>query len=394
MKKIGIITVLVLGPLFLSSVRAQEGDSLQAIRLLQQWEERNRATPYLSYHSTYRQVNSAMEDSLFATEGTVWLSPLPSDSIFGYRFHVRGADRQGAFDYYYDGQKALEIRYRQREIKAIDPHLFPNDIHNPAKARTSLLAVQPLLQQKDLIRFLITDNPYAGKPGIRLQCTGTERIIILDYPANKYGSLSTDSLFLEGPTGLLVRTSLVNRWNGTIYKAVDEIEKITSGNPAIADSIALTSSYPDYHFEEVLPSGKHLTDPLLMTGKPAPGFSCPAFDGPMISLRQFKGKYILLDFWESWCGYCILALPEIKDLYKQYHPKGLEIIGITTENENKIAGLIRANGLPYISLKGDTTLLNRYHIEGRPGYVLIDPAGKIAAYNDWGKILKILSQMQ
>ncbi len=68
-----------------------------------------------------------------------------------------------------------------------------------------------------------------------------------------------------------------------------------------------------------------------MPGKQAIAFNKRDRYGNPVNLQALKGKYVLLDFWGSWCGPCRKGNPHLKALYEKYHDKGLEIIGIANE---------------------------------------------------------------
>ena len=70
------------------------------------------------------------------------------------------------------------------------------------------------------------------------------------------------------------------------------------------------------------------------SGKAAPTFSKPGLNGEIINLTDMKGKYVLLDFWGSWCAPCRSSNPHLKQLYSQYKEKGFEILGIACEKSS------------------------------------------------------------
>jgi len=82
--------------------------------------------------------------------------------------------------------------------------------------------------------------------------------------------------------------------------------------------------------------GKNLAEKIAagkvqQAGGPAPDFTKPDVNGKAVSLSQFRGKYVLLDFWGSWCGPCRAANPHLKELYATYKDKGFEILGVSSE---------------------------------------------------------------
>lgn len=92
-----------------------------------------------------------------------------------------------------------------------------------------------------------------------------------------------------------------------------------------------------------------------------------------------KGKYVLVDFWASWCGPCIRQTAVIKDLYKEYGPKGLEVIGVAVwdKPEDTLKG-IESHGLPWKNIINAQHIPTEiYGIQGIPCIILFGPDGKI-----------------
>jgi peroxiredoxin len=121
------------------------------------------------------------------------------------------------------------------------------------------------------------------------------------------------------------------------------------------------------------------------SGDRAPDFSGKNFDGREISLNQFNGKVVLLDFMAGWCIPCIKNHPQIKELYATYNPRGLEIISVSfdrdeeTWKENVIKEELNWNhiyqGLDNIGKEGSISKL--YTVRPIPAYILINEKGII-----------------
>ncbi len=73
----------------------------------------------------------------------------------------------------------------------------------------------------------------------------------------------------------------------------------------------------------------------LKIGDHAPDFSLPNKDSKMISLSQYKGKYVLLDFWGSWCAPCRLENKNLVKYYREFHHKGFDILGVSIEGSRE-----------------------------------------------------------
>ena len=111
----------------------------------------------------------------------------------------------------------------------------------------------------------------------------------------------------------------------------------------------------------------------------APAFTLENTLGKNVSLSEFKGKWVILDFWGSWCIWCIKGFPELKEAYAKYADK-LEVIGLDCR-ESKEAWLdgVKKYELPWVNLycPEGSNLLNEYAIQAFPTKVIVDPEGMI-----------------
>lgn len=115
-------------------------------------------------------------------------------------------------------------------------------------------------------------------------------------------------------------------------------------------------------------------------GMPAPDFTLNDINGKPLSLSSLRGKFVVLDFWGSWCGWCIKGFPEMKEYYKKYAGK-FEILGIDcNDTEEKWKKAVADNALPWLHVYNPRTssVCNDYAITGFPTKIIIDPEGKIA----------------
>ena len=345
----------------------------------------------LSYESTYIANNQFQRDSIFQSSGKVWLQIVPDDTIFGCRFHVKGRDKHGEYDYYYDGLRSYEIRHLKKEITIFNPYEFANTPNNPAKARTALNPFVDLLIDKNIMNTLQKNNP---KKVIREDKESESWIIAFEYPQNELGQSLTQKLFIDKSTLSIRRTEKKVLWRGMTSSINIVIENYEMNNKVNLALVSLTRKYEDYA-KEVF-KGHRTTDisPVSdLDGEEAPDFEYTSFECEKFRLSRMRGKIILLDFWESWCGYCILVLPKINELLKQYKNKGLIIIGITTENRKQIEKLIKTNQLNYINIFADKNILKKYKVTARPTYYLIDKNG-IIIKTSYGNLKKIESAIK
>jgi peroxiredoxin len=137
----------------------------------------------------------------------------------------------------------------------------------------------------------------------------------------------------------------------------------------------------------------------------APDFEQPDTSGHPVRLSSFRGKYVLLDFWASWCGPCRQENPNIVKVYNEYKNKNFTIIGISLDKrEGAFAWLnaIKSDHLTWTQLSDlkfwNNAVAQLYFVQSIPKNFLIDPTGKIIAQDLRGddledELKKVLGKM-
>ena len=114
----------------------------------------------------------------------------------------------------------------------------------------------------------------------------------------------------------------------------------------------------------------------------APGFKLESVSGTKLDLATLRGKGpVLLDFWATWCKPCLAAIPELEAIHKEYTPRGLTLIGVSTDgprNFSKVRPFVARQGITYpIALDEDGDMQQKYQVRAMPMTVLIDTSGAI-----------------
>jgi peroxiredoxin len=112
---------------------------------------------------------------------------------------------------------------------------------------------------------------------------------------------------------------------------------------------------------------------------PAPGFTLQSRDGKTVTLAQFKGEVVMINFWASWCGPCRQEMPLLDSIYKQYKDMGFTLLGVNVEpNSHDANAWLTRTPVSYPILYDTKSQVSQlYHVQAMPTTVIIDRSGVV-----------------
>jgi thiol-disulfide isomerase/thioredoxin len=116
---------------------------------------------------------------------------------------------------------------------------------------------------------------------------------------------------------------------------------------------------------------------LLTVGSIAPNFTLKDLSGGEFTLSSLQGKWVILDFWGTWCGWCIKGFPKLKEYYNKYNEK-LEVVAINClDSDDRWKEGVKKHSLPFSNIKDDNKVSAQYAVSVYPTKVIITPEGRI-----------------
>lgn len=356
MRKITITPLLILLLLQVCGQSPQE-----IIRLVKNAQEQVQHASY-----TLVRKDTLVTGHSRSISGRVKLSRIASDSLFGCRFWAMkdGVNRESI----YDGKTGFTVDHERKQFNMeTDPGMLSHFTDNHGG--------QVFLQ--DLVRI---DTSGTRRMELREDATFYYLLLSLE-DIKQYDVINrTKTLVIDKklmlPLGMIHRQETLGKIQCLDYR----ITSIQVNNPSLVYDFS-AKRYPDEYTSETRKVNKQL---FALKGKKMPGFSTTGFDGRNFSSEQMKGKLVLLDFWEVWCGPCIESMPKVQQLYEKYKSKGLEVYGIVHEKEylETAKQLIGKKKISFPMLLGTETSSKDFSIIAVPTYILINKAGDVVMISE------------
>lgn len=165
--------------------------------------------------------------------------------------------------------------------------------------------------------------------------------------------------------------------------SMDDLETMKKAASMLSESVR-NGRMKDYYMQAIDYARRQADAEVAAAKKQAAGVVAPDFtlndlNGKPLSLSSLKGKYVVLDFWGTWCGWCIKGIPQMKEYYNKYKGK-FEILSIDcNDTEEKWKAGVKKYELPWLNVYNprDSKVLSDYAIQGFPTKIIVGPDGKI-----------------
>nr|WP_321451232.1 TlpA disulfide reductase family protein [uncultured Carboxylicivirga sp.] len=382
MIKLSVIGVILF---FSIAVSAQSAKSpISELKQIGQQMQQHSFVKYayeIDHHRSY-------SDQAAPTKGVICFTDNKSDTIIGMKFRTDQKWEAQSYEQIYDGRFIYSlIKADSAVIKA--PLINFENGHGTE---------YPVLELSYCAIKLFLTNPNLESEVSSLVKKDTivnaQSCISYSFICNEQ-FVSTHKQFAKNNTAIELIVSKADLLpvyysNKTSFKSGNKIETNFDEVKFFAYSFDDTS-YPDSFFEsESIPSYYDWTkwkflNKTLALNTSAPQWTLPLLTGDSVSLNDYKGKYVLLDFWYIGCGSCIKSIPQLNALHTKYQNSGLNVLGVNclTNNKDKIKRYCEIQNMKYPNVWNGEELSKSYRINAAPIFYLINPQGTIV-YTQYG----------
>ncbi len=171
--------------------------------------------------------------------------------------------------------------------------------------------------------------------------------------------------------------------------------KVDSGTGDLAawtrDAETHLKTFPDHPRNASIRSGIQTQQTLAEIKTKPLDLKFTAVDGREVDLAKMRGKVVLIDFWATWCGPCVVELPNVMKAYEKLHPKGFEIVGISLDSDkSKLEAFTKEHNMPWVQFFDGqgwkNEISSRFGIRSIPAMWLVDKKGMVVSTSVRGKL--------
>ena len=250
----------------------------------------------------------------------------------------------------------------------VEVRLEPKDI--PRERLALIVWLHP--DELDPARKTAAPSPAGSGTRVQAVCNDGIRLTFLadrfsgDTLSGKSDVLGPCQVFLKDVGQLLIGGGIDKAAEGLVYQQW-KLQNATEPKAFQADSGSSST-------------GRPLGTESALVGKPAPDFELELLGGSKFHLAQTKGKVIILDFWATWCGPCLQAMPQVERVAGEFRDRDVQLIAVNLqEAPQQITSMLERHKLhPTVVLDRDGAVAEKYAANAIPQTVIIDRSGMIA----------------
>jgi thiol-disulfide isomerase/thioredoxin len=352
-------------------------------RVLSAAREALRAVRTVTYEAAYRGVG-ALATSAPVVTGEAALAKLPSGDPLVAKIGAQGTFYQSGsgegvpFRTAFDGQTI-------RKLRAQSKTMVVKDVGTDPKGRT-LGGVTSLFgggaYQLLMFEYVMPDPltkqakadvvEYEGRTSVAgVLC----HVVYVEYDRRPDGRVRRERWFIGVEDNLPRRLENVFADDKGRYGAyVLALSNVCANRPL--DDSAFGVQPPEGY--TTVPYSPPARPALLSVGEAAPDWKLTDARGLIHALSDYRGKWVVLDFWATWCGPCVRGMPVMQALHEKYHERGVEIIGVNAWEESNAPAYMKEKGYTYVLLLEGESVAEAYHVSTLPTIYVIGRDGKIA----------------
>lgn len=298
-----------------------------------------------------QRIDSFTSGAVWNNKGYALIEKNKADSVFGFSFYAKRDDVPK--EYIYDQGLAFELSEENKNYETEKGHYGHLGSPGGQMIHQNIFELDSVYKSVSLEE---TDKSYILKFAFEDDST---------YNVSKHFK----TIELNKESFLPLRFSQTSTRAGEKYAGHLMLSGVQS-NEEVQNSIAeQKSEIANYTVvEPEKRSSSHLLEKKL-----SPIDLPNLFDEEeLVSLN--RGKLVLIDFWEYWCGPCLASFPKVEDLKKRY-PEDLEVIGIVSDKPEKARIIVEQKGTSFVNLVGNDALKEQFNVSSFPRYFLIDKNG-------------------
>jgi thiol-disulfide isomerase/thioredoxin len=322
-----------------------------------------------------QRIDTIGTSTVWTRTGQVVLQRNSKSKLLGVSFIAHRPDLGAS--YYYNGNVGVDLDDKAKTFRVIKDPYDQTILGSP----TGQLLVEELLAIDSTYQSVTySPSPQGG-------------VLHLRYPDNPTVDVlnrSTD-LFLDGTTGLVrtVRTSMVRGGRPWITRKL--LSKVQLNAAARTQELQIPAFLAEY--SPVIPAPAPVAAPSLL-GRPAPLFQLLSSTKTPIKLQAYRGKVVVLDFWETFCAPCIASMPKLQQLQDTY-PGQVVVIGVLLDQSKgataRAEGILRRQQATYLHVVGTPAEETAYHVTSFPHYVVVGKDGKVLLDKEGGSQMEAIA---